>query len=123
MNIPNSTNQPITVELKNGTSITGNLLSCSPTMNLSLKNVKLQQQFQDPSLLNYINIRGNQIRQIILPDQLNIDSILTKCATNNKIKGHGAGPAAAAGGGATGGGNIRKPFKPKSQQGRRSRPI
>ncbi|EGW33680.1 uncharacterized protein SPAPADRAFT_59049 [Spathaspora passalidarum NRRL Y-27907] len=92
MNIPNSTNQPLTVELKNGTTINGTLMSCSPSMNLSLKNVKLQQPLQDATLLQFINIRGNQIRQILLPDELNIDSILAKSVT--KIKKQGAGPSA-----------------------------
>ncbi|KAI5963941.1 smd1 [Candida margitis] len=92
MNIPNSTNQPVTVELKNGNIINGTLLSCTPSMNLNLKNVKLQQKYQDPILLQYINVRGNQIRQILLPEDLNIDSVLEKAQT--KIKGHGAGPSA-----------------------------
>ncbi|RLV89766.1 Small nuclear ribonucleoprotein Sm D1 [Spathaspora sp. JA1] len=92
MNIPNSTNQPVTVELKNGTTINGTLISCSPSMNLSLKNVKLQQPLQDATLLQFINIRGSQIRQILFPDELNIDSILAKSVT--KIKNQGAGPSA-----------------------------
>ncbi|KAI5957358.1 smd1 [Candida jiufengensis] len=92
MNIPNSTNQPITVELKNGNIINGTLLSCTPSMNLNLRNVKLQQLYQDPILLQFINIRGNQIRQILLPEDLNIDHVLQKSET--KIKGHGAGPSA-----------------------------
>ncbi|EDK41630.1 hypothetical protein PGUG_05728 [Meyerozyma guilliermondii ATCC 6260] len=90
MNMPSSTGQPITVELKNGTSVSGTLLSCTPSMNLSLKNIKLVQPHQDPQLLQFMNIRGNQIRQIILPDDLNIESVLSKSQV--KIKGQGAGP-------------------------------
>lgn len=90
MNMPTSTSQPVTVELKNQTSVSGTLLSCTPSMNLSLKNVKLVQPHQDPQLLQYMNIRGNQIRQIILPDDLNIESVLSKSQV--KIKGQGAGP-------------------------------
>ncbi|KAK6453661.1 uncharacterized protein RJT20DRAFT_131023 [Scheffersomyces xylosifermentans] len=90
INLPSSTTQPVTVELKNGNSISGQVLSCSPSMNLSLKNIKLIQPYQDPQLLQFINIRGNQIRQIILPDDINIESILAKSVT--KIKGQGAGP-------------------------------
>jgi small nuclear ribonucleoprotein D1 len=90
MNLPGASNQPVTVELKNGNSINGQILSCSPLMNLSLKNIKLIQAHQDPQLLLYINIRGNQIRQIILPDDLNVDSVLAKSVV--KIKGDGAGP-------------------------------
>ncbi|ODV79560.1 Sm-like ribonucleo protein [Suhomyces tanzawaensis NRRL Y-17324] len=90
MSLPGATNQPVTVELKNGTSVNGQILSSTPLMNLSLKNVKLIQPHQDPQLLQFINIRGNQIRQILLPDDLNIDSVLAKSVT--KIKGNGAGP-------------------------------
>lgn len=91
MNLPSSTNQPVTIELKNGSSINGQVLSCSPSMNLSLKNIKLIQPHQDPQLLQFINIRGNQIRQIILPDDLNIDGVLAKSVT--KISNSGAGPS------------------------------
>jgi len=91
MNLPSSTNQPVTIELKNGSSINGQVLSCSPSMNISLKNIKLIQPHQDPQLLQFINIRGNQIRQIILPDDLNIDAVLAKSVT--KIKNNGAGPS------------------------------
>lgn len=92
MNLPQATNEPITVELKNGNTVSGQLLNCNPSMNLLLKNVKLLQPYQDPQLLQYINIRGNQIRQVLLPDDINIDSILAKSAF--KLKGNGAGPGA-----------------------------
>ncbi|CCE86114.1 Piso0_005764 [Millerozyma farinosa CBS 7064] len=90
MNFSNYTSQPVTLELKNGSSINGQILSCSPSMNISMKNVKLIRPHQDPQLLQYMNIRGNQIRLVILPDDLNIDSVLAKSAVT--IKGQGAGP-------------------------------
>ncbi|KAM9901938.1 hypothetical protein OXX79_004243 [Metschnikowia pulcherrima] len=90
MNLPSATNQTVTVELKNGSSVNGQVLSCSPSMNLSLKNIKLIQPHRDPQLMQYMNIRGNQIRQIVLPDDLNIESLLAKSVS--KIKGTGAGP-------------------------------
>ncbi|GBL51355.1 Sm snRNP core protein Smd1 [Candidozyma auris] len=90
MNLPSATNQPVTVELKNGNSVNGQVLSCTPTMNLSMKNIKLIQPHQDPQLMPFINIRGNQIRQVLLPDDLNIESLLAKSAV--KMKGPGAGP-------------------------------
>lgn len=91
MNLPSQTNQPVTVELKNGSSVNGQVLSCTPSMNLSMKNVKLILPHQDPQLMQFINIRGNQIRQVLLPDDLNIESLLQKSVV--KIKGPGAGPA------------------------------
>ncbi|GEQ71000.1 hypothetical protein JCM33374_g4681 [Metschnikowia sp. JCM 33374] len=90
MNLPSATNQSVTVELKNGSSVNGQVLSCSPSMNISLKNIKLIQPHQDPQLMQFMNIRGNQIRQILLPDDLNIESLLSKSSA--RIKGAGAGP-------------------------------
>lgn len=82
MNIPHETRDKITVELKNGTSVKGVILNCSPTMNLSLENVSLVVPNQDPEMLQFMNIRGNQIRQIILPDDLNIDHVLEMSMAN-----------------------------------------
>lgn len=79
MQLPNSTTQPVTVELKNGNSVNGQILSCTPTMNLALKNVKLIQPHQDAQFLNYMSIRGNQVRQVLLPEDLNLDMVLAKC--------------------------------------------
>lgn len=90
MNMPGSTNQPVTVELKNGTLVSGQIVLCTPTMNLLMKNIKLVQRHHDPQVVKQINIRGNQIRQIILPDDLNVDAVLAKLVT--KVKGQGAGP-------------------------------
>ncbi|EGV62473.1 Sm snRNP core protein Smd1 [Yamadazyma tenuis] len=87
MHLPGSTSHPVTVELKNGNSVNGQVLSCSPTMNLALKNIKLIQPHQDAQFLNYMNIRGNQIRQVLLPEDLNLDAVLAKCVQNTKSKG------------------------------------
>lgn len=90
MNLPLATNQPVTVELKNGSSVNGQVLSCTPLMNLSMKNIKLIQPHQDPQLMQFMSIRGNQIRQVLLPDDLNIESLLAKSLV--RTKGPGAGP-------------------------------
>lgn len=91
MNLPGATNQSVTVELKNGNSVNGQVLACTPLMNLLLKNIRLIQPHRDPQQMQYMNIRGNQIRQILLPDDLNIDSVLQKSVV--KTRGPGAGPA------------------------------
>lgn len=90
MNLPSATNQPVTVELKNGNSVNGQVLSCTPLMNLSMKNIRLIQAHQDPQLMQYMNIRGNQIRHIKLPDDLNIETLLSRSVV--RTKGPGAGP-------------------------------
>lgn len=37
-----------------------------------------------------MSVRGNQIRQVILPDELDVDGVLARSVV--KIKGSGAGP-------------------------------
>ncbi|SCU91564.1 LAFA_0F04522g1_1 [Lachancea sp. 'fantastica'] len=89
-------NEQVTVELKNGTTVWGTLQTVSPQMNATLTDVKLSlpnksgnnaaagvflsggehNTEQKTTALQYINIRGNTIRQIILPDALNLDSLL-----------------------------------------------
>lgn len=81
MNLPHATRDQVTVELKNGTSVKGEILSCSPVMNISMKNVKLSLPHQDPQQLQFMNIRGNQVRQVLLPDELNIEHVLETIST------------------------------------------
>ena len=68
--------ETVQVELKNGTIVSGTILNVSPTMNISLKNVKMTVKDRDPVMLDFINIRGNNIRLAILPDSLNLDTLL-----------------------------------------------
>ena len=104
MNVPHTTSQPVTVELKNGSSVNGQILSCTPLMNISMKNIKLVEPHMDPQLLQFMNIRGNQVRQILLPDDLNLDTVLDRSV--KKMKGQGAGPGTKRADG--GPGKIRK---------------
>lgn len=90
MNLPSATSQPVTVELKNGTSVNGQLLLCLPLMNLTMKNIKLIMPHRDPQLMPFMSIRGNQVRQVILPDDLNLEQLLAKSVA--RTKGPGAGP-------------------------------
>lgn len=101
-------NEQVTVELKNGTTVWGTLQTVSPQMNATLTDVKLSLPRStsnsstlatihlsegtpipsEPSTtsLQYINIRGSTIRQIILPDSLNIDSLLVDERQLNKLR-------------------------------------
>lgn len=40
--------------------------------------------------MQFMNIRGNQIRQILLPDDLDVESLVARSSI--KMKGPGAGP-------------------------------
>lgn len=92
-------NEQVTIELKNSTTIWGTLQTVTPQMNVTLSNVTLSLSGSNNSQaqagmyllksgsqstaagenqvqLQFINVRGNTIRQIILPDSLNLDSLL-----------------------------------------------
>lgn len=69
-------NESVQVELKNGTMVQGTILSVSPAMNINLKDVKMTSIDRPATSLEHITIRGNQVRMVLLPDELNLDSIL-----------------------------------------------
>lgn len=45
-------------------------------MNVHLKNVKLTLKGKEPMNLTAMSVRGSTIRYVILPDSLNIDTLL-----------------------------------------------
>ncbi|CDF87601.1 BN860_10154g1_1 [Zygosaccharomyces bailii CLIB 213] len=100
-------NEQVTIELKNGTTVWGTLQTVSPQMNATLTDVKLSLPRsvsnsstlasihlsegtpipnETSTSLQYINIRGSTIRQIILPDSLNIDSLLVDERELNRLR-------------------------------------
>jgi small nuclear ribonucleoprotein D1 len=55
-------------------------------MNTHLKNVKLTSRNRDPTALDTLSIRGNNIRYFVLPDALNLDALLVDDAPKPKGK-------------------------------------
>ncbi|KAK9386505.1 hypothetical protein V1515DRAFT_145364 [Lipomyces mesembrius] len=96
------TSETVQIELKNGTIVSGTIVSVAPTMNTTLKTVKMTIKDRDPISLDYINIRGNNIRYFILPDSLPLDTLLVDDAPKPKNKKRGE-PGSKARGGARGG--------------------
>lgn len=70
------TNETVQVELKDGSIVQGSIVTVSPTMNISLKKCKMTLKHRDPQVVDFINIRGNNVRNVILPDSLNLDLLL-----------------------------------------------
>lgn len=70
------TNELVTIELKNGTIIYGTITGVDISMNTHMKNCKITLKGGNPTTIDSISIRGSTIRYYILPDSLNIDSIL-----------------------------------------------
>lgn len=67
-----------------GTIVSGTILSVSPNMNTTLRAVKMTLPGRAPLALDYINIRGNNIRFFILPESLPLDTLLIDDAPKPK---------------------------------------
>lgn len=69
-------NEKVQIELKNGTVVYGTITGVDVAMNTHLKTVKLVPKGQNPISVQQMSIRGNNIRYYILPDSLNLDTLL-----------------------------------------------
>ncbi|GMH80241.1 hypothetical protein TrVE_jg3095 [Triparma verrucosa] len=67
-----------TVELKNGTVVSGTITGVDMSMNTHLKKVRVTVKGKNPLSHDTLSIRGNNIRLYILPDGLNLDSLLVE---------------------------------------------
>ena len=90
--------ESVTIELKNGTVIAGTIMGVDISMNTHLKNVKMTLKGKNPVSMDHLSVRGNNIRYYILPDSLNLDTLLVDDAPKIKAK-PGAGKPGGAGGG------------------------
>eukprot|EP00897_Mesotaenium_endlicherianum_P008741 jgi/Mesen1/7896/ME000420S07037 len=84
-------NETVSIELKNGTVVHGTIIGVDISMNTHLKTVKLTLKGKAPVALDYLSIRGNNIRYYILPDSLNLDTLLVEEAPRVKAKRPAAG--------------------------------
>src|SRR5438045_2936831 len=66
-------------------------LGVDMSMNTHLKAVKLTVKGKNPVNLDTLSIRGNNIRYFILPDSLNLDTLLVDDAPRAKAKKPGDG--------------------------------
>ncbi|KJP85021.1 hypothetical protein AK88_05348 [Plasmodium fragile] len=105
------TNENVTIELKNGTLVTGIITGVDIRMNTHMKNVKVviknknvgeynvnTKQFLS---LDHVTIRGNNIRYFILSDSLPLDTLLvddTPKQKTSKDKGYASKDKVKAGG-------------------------
>jgi small nuclear ribonucleoprotein D1 len=69
-------NEKVQIELKNGTVVHGTIAGVDVSMNTHLKKVKLVPKGKEPLRVDQMSIRGNKIRYYILPDSLNLDTLL-----------------------------------------------
>lgn len=77
-------NETVQVELKDGTVVQGTVVTVSPTMNITLKKVKMTLKHRDSTVVDFINIRGSNVRNVILPDSINLDLLLQDSGAQKK---------------------------------------
>ncbi|CAK9157834.1 unnamed protein product [Ilex paraguariensis] len=87
-------NETVSIELKNGTVVHGTITGVDISMNTHLKTVKLTLKGKNPVTLDHLSVRGTNIRYYILPDSLNLETLLVEEAPRVKPKKPTAGLAA-----------------------------
>lgn len=70
------TNETVSIELKNGTVILGTITGVDVAMNTHLKRVTLMPRGKNPIKVDNMSVRGSMIRCYVLPDSLNLDTLL-----------------------------------------------
>lgn len=100
--------ETVTIELKNGTIVHGTIAGVDISMNTHLKSVKMTpHRGADQIQMEQLTIRGNNIRYIILPNSLALDTLLLDDAPKpKKKKRETAAPNRGARGGRARGGRI-----------------
>ncbi|KAM3287460.1 small nuclear ribonucleoprotein SmD1a-like [Capsicum chacoense] len=71
-------NKIVSIELKNGTVVHGTIAGVDVNMNTHLKPVKIMLKWKNPLTLDHLSVRDNNICYYILPDSLNLETLLVK---------------------------------------------
>uniref|UniRef100_A0AC35TFN2 Small nuclear ribonucleoprotein Sm D1 n=1 Tax=Rhabditophanes sp. KR3021 TaxID=114890 RepID=A0AC35TFN2_9BILA len=96
--------ETVVVELKNGNQLQGTVTGVDIAMNIHLRQVKLTLKNGDNLGMDSMTVRGNNLRYVILPDHLPLDSMLVEDkakASKNRAAGaktRGAAPRGGRGG-------------------------
>merc|ERR1711865_743450 len=69
-------NESVVVELKNSTVVQGTITGIDVSMNCHMKNIKFTVKGKPPVSMDHLTIRGNNIRYVILPDSIPLDTLL-----------------------------------------------
>ncbi|KAH6796563.1 Small nuclear ribonucleoprotein family protein [Perilla frutescens var. hirtella] len=88
-------NETVSIELKNGTIVHGTITGVDISMNTHLKSVKLTLKGKNPVTMDHLSVRGNNIRYYILPDSLNLETLLVEETPRVKPKKPTAAKSAA----------------------------
>mmetsp|Transcript_9080 Transcript_9080/g.8071 ORF Transcript_9080/g.8071 Transcript_9080/m.8071 type:complete len:110 (-) Transcript_9080:18-347(-) len=80
------TNETVTIEFKNGTTATGTVTAVDMSMNTHLKAVRMTVKGREPVSLDHLTVRGNNIRYVLLPDALPVDTLLVDDAPKRQAQ-------------------------------------
>jgi len=69
-------NESVVVELKNSTVVQGTITGVDVSMNTHMKNIKFTVKGKPPVSMDHLTIRGNNVRYVILPDSIPLDTLL-----------------------------------------------
>jgi small nuclear ribonucleoprotein D1 len=77
--------EQVTIELKNGTVISGTVVGVDATMNAHLKKAKMTARGKNPMSYATLSVRGSTVRAWLLPDGLNLDALLVEESTKVRL--------------------------------------
>eukprot|EP01070_Trichotokara_eunicae_P003126 Trichotokara_eunicae@DN315_c0_g1_i1.p1 len=77
-------NESVVIELKNGTVLQGTVVGVDVSMNTHLKNVKMTVKKKNPTAMDQLTVRGNNIRYFLFNDALPLDTMLIDDGPKNK---------------------------------------
>ena len=87
--------ETVTIELKNGNTITGTITGVDSYMNIHLRAVKMmiktktkEGEVKHEVEMDQTTVRGNTIRNIELPESINLDTLLVDNTPKIKVKAH-----------------------------------
>lgn len=81
----------VTVELKNGEMLRGNLHEAEDNWNVQLSNVTATARDGKVTHMEHLFIRGSRVRFVIVPDLLKNAPMFKRIDPKNKIKGDAIG--------------------------------
>mmetsp|Transcript_14438 Transcript_14438/g.23879 ORF Transcript_14438/g.23879 Transcript_14438/m.23879 type:complete len:119 (+) Transcript_14438:137-493(+) len=77
------TKEQVTIELKNGTVISGTIVGVDATMNCHLRKAKVTLRGKSPRSYSTLSVRGSTMRAWLLPESLNLDALLVDTDIEN----------------------------------------
>mmetsp|Transcript_106379 Transcript_106379/g.184994 ORF Transcript_106379/g.184994 Transcript_106379/m.184994 type:complete len:119 (-) Transcript_106379:139-495(-) len=102
-------NETVTMELKNGTTVSGTITGVDTSMNTHLKQVKVTVRHKNPVNMAYLSIRGANIRYFILPDHADLNYLLIDDTPKQNAPKYPVGSFRGRGRGRKGGGGPPPP--------------